>query len=288
MNHTDVSLKDEIRRFVDSIFTDSQSISLEKKAKFGQLVRTPEARLLFAMFVDDYRVNSKRVSELTFFSLAQYFSIVLLECLLAEDFRPAKIIMNMMFTYYYEQNCIKGLQPGKNQMSSECEGIDIDMQPSKTRTYLYTLLKDQEIFKSTRFWTSAFYESVIIERNNHPVFIDREKGKLSNEKRNEELDCSKNITFGLLGSFIHNMSLLDLSHEYCQEFLNKHSTIADLSEDQLDMLRANMRSMFNDRSENVTPIPANVSTSEKVATFLNKLSNRLNHPSSSKQKHSLQ
>lgn len=282
----DTRLKLDIKKFVDIIFTDSQSISLEKKAEFGKLMRTQEARLLFAKSVDDYRVNSKRVSELTFYSLAQYFSIVLLECLLAEDFRPAKIIMNMMFTYYYEQNFDK--IPPRDRITVQAEqhhhivtdpfNIDSDddedgdgnhVPRSKTvKTYLYTLLKDQEIFKSIRFWTSAFYETVIIERNNHPVFIDKQRGKLSNEKRDEELDCSKNITFGLLGSFIHNMCLLDLSHEFCQEFLDKHSTIADLSDHQLEMLRSNLESMFKDTSGSA-PI-SQATASERLSMFLQK------------------
>lgn len=270
----DPKLKDDIRKFVDDIFTDSQSISLKKKAEFGQLVRSPEARLLFAMYVDDYRVNSKRVSELTFYSLAQYFSIVLFECLVAEDFRPAKIIMNMMFTYYYEQKC----DTTRTNLSANNEMVEIDYSNittinSNNKMYLYSLLKDQEIFKSIRFWTSAFYESVIIERNNHPVFVDRGQGKLSNEKRNEESDCSKNITFGLLGSFIHNMSLLDLSHEFCQEFLDKHSTIAGLTDEQLDLLRSNMENLFQ-AGKTAT------SRTEKLSLFLQKLSTKLNHSSS--------
>lgn len=294
LDNVDQELKTNIKNFVDSIFTDSQSISLEMKSKFGQLVRCPDARLLFAMFVDDYRVNSKRVSELSFYSLAQYFSIVLLECLLAEDFRPAKIIMNMMFTYYHEQNYDK-IPPNERPTTSAtaectdslCQDDDGDcndnnqvcQMPKTVKTYLYTLLKDQEIFKSIRFWTSAFYESVIIERNNHSVFVDRDKGKLSNEKRIEESDCSKNITFGLLGSFIHNMSLLDLPREFCEEFLDKHSTIADLSQDQLDMLRSSLQAMFSDTVDKSKMVP--VSAREKLATFLEKLGSRLNQSTSS-------
>lgn len=270
----------DIRGFVDSIFTDSQSISLEKKAEFGKLVRKPEARLAFAKFVDDYRVNSKKVSELTFYSLAQYFSIVLLECLLAEDFRPAKIIMNMMFTYYYEQTCDTSTRPSNITGSDESQSNSND-QANVTRTYLYTLLKDQEIFKSIRFWTSAFYESVIAERNNHSVFIDRDKGKLSHEKRIEESDCSKNITFGLLGSFIYNMSLLDLSHEFCREFLDKHSTIAGLSDEHLELLRSNMKAMFSESQYPSTT--GSRKTRERLASFLNKLGTKLNQPSTSQQ-----
>lgn len=205
----------DIKEYVNNIFNDSQSISLVEKSEFGKLTRTPEARLLFAKCVDEHRVRSQRVNELTFYSLAQHFSIVLLECLLAEDFRPAKIIMNMMFTYYHEQNCDKTSNP-------------------KPKTYLYTLLKDQQIFQSIRFWTSAFYESIVIERGNHPAFVDE---TLSDEKKIEQLNCGKNISFGLLGSFIHNMTLLDLDPEMCQEFLEKHATIAGLHEEQISMLK---------------------------------------------------
>lgn len=213
LKNADELLKLEIKNFVDDIFNDSQSISLLEKAEFGKLVMKKEARLLFAIFVDEHRVQSQRVNELTFYSLAQHFSIVLLECLLAEDFRPAKIIMNMMFTYYHEHT------------------------PDQ-KTYLYTLLKEQEIFKSIRFWTSAFYESLLIERKNHPLFKEHREqpDKISNEQRAEEQELSKNITFGLLTSFIHNMSLLGLSREFCSQFLDKHSTIAGLSGEQMEML----------------------------------------------------
>lgn len=275
LNGIEDKLKSDIKKFVDSIFTDSQSISLQKKAEFGLLVRSPEARLLFAIFVDDHRVQCKKVSELTFYSLAQYFSIVLFECLAAEDFRPAKIIMNMMFTYYHEPNgeSLPFPEPSRYRPKTKSQ---INSCPSQndSRIYLYNLLKDQEIFKSIRFWTSAFYESVINERNNHTIFVARDyNGKASNEQRLEELDCSKNITFGLLGSFIHNMSLLDLSHEFCEEFLEKHSTIADLSEDQLNMLRSTMKATF---SQSATPSTVSGSKSDRLTTFLHKLGTKLN------------
>lgn len=336
--HTE--LEEDIKNFVDIIFTDSQSISLEKKADFGKLMRRSEARLIFAKFVDDYRVNSKRVNELTFYSLAQYFSIVLLECLLAEDFRPAKIIMNMMFTYYYEQNydripirdrpqSCELLSYGgtSNDSSSNNDQIndysssvisdtetttttasdnnyysfnyirrsrklndklqnkqpkERELQPSRiVKTYLYSLLKEQEIFKSVRFWTSAFYESVVIERSNHPVFV----AKRRSDNRDEEMDCSKNITFGLLGSFIHNMCLLGLSQEFCQEFLDKHSTIAGLSEDQLDMLRSNLKSMFskvNNDQRVQQSSTSGASTGERLSMFLQKWSNTSNSGSTNR------
>lgn len=48
------------------------------------------------------RVNNKRVTEQIFFRLMQHFAVVLFECGEAEDFTPAKSLMNMCFTFYYE------------------------------------------------------------------------------------------------------------------------------------------------------------------------------------------
>ena len=42
------------------------------------------------------------VIEQIFFRLVQYFAVVLFECNEAEDFSPAKSLMNMCFTFYYQ------------------------------------------------------------------------------------------------------------------------------------------------------------------------------------------
>jgi hypothetical protein len=58
--------------------------------------------LWFARFVNAQRVQGRRVIEATFYSLAQYFAIVLFECADSDDFAPAKSLMNMCFTFYHE------------------------------------------------------------------------------------------------------------------------------------------------------------------------------------------
>lgn len=54
------------------------------------------------VFVFPQRVHSKKVDEQIFFRLVQYFAVVLFECNEAEDFSPAKSLMNMCFTFYHE------------------------------------------------------------------------------------------------------------------------------------------------------------------------------------------
>jgi hypothetical protein len=58
--------------------------------------------LWFARFVNAQRAQHKRVPESTFYSLAQNFAIILFECADSDDFGPAKTLMNMCFTFYYE------------------------------------------------------------------------------------------------------------------------------------------------------------------------------------------
>lgn len=48
------------------------------------------------------RVNNQRVLEQTFYGLVQYFAVALFECYEEEDFGPAKTLMNMCFTFYFE------------------------------------------------------------------------------------------------------------------------------------------------------------------------------------------
>lgn len=68
--------------------------------------QTEAGRLWFARLVSAQRSHAKRVSENTFYSLVQHFAIVLFECGESDDFSPAKILMNMCFTFYYEGECI--------------------------------------------------------------------------------------------------------------------------------------------------------------------------------------
>lgn len=95
-------IKEFMQRFVDILFNNSSAISLELKSEFGSLARMENARIWFTRFLIEQRNKSKRVEELTFHSLAQYFSLVLFECGECEDYAPAAVIMNMCFLFYHE------------------------------------------------------------------------------------------------------------------------------------------------------------------------------------------
>lgn len=116
------------------------------------------------------------MSESTFYSLVQFFAIILFECAESDDFTPAKTIMNMCFTFYYEQS---GSHP--------------------TQQHLYTYLKDQPIWRSLRFWNAAFFDAVQCERANVPTPTRSQLHRFTPEDMQDEAKFQENITFGQLG-----------------------------------------------------------------------------------------
>ncbi|GFY42188.1 uncharacterized protein KIAA0513 [Trichonephila inaurata madagascariensis] len=213
-----------MKHFVKKIFFDSSSITFEEKAKFGELCRYEIGRLWFARCVNGQRVHNKQVKESTFYSLVQYFAIVLFECAEADDFSPAKSVMNMCFTFYHES-----LREGR---------------PS-CREYLFSYLKDQPIWRSVRFWNAAFFDAVQCERANRQIPTRDDLGQYSAEDLRDEKKFQENIFFGQLGTFTYNMYAFGLSKQFAMEFLRKQCTIASLSKEHVLLLRENIDRMYS-------------------------------------------
>ncbi|KAK3600134.1 hypothetical protein CHS0354_011739 [Potamilus streckersoni] len=203
-----------MKQFVEKIFTNGEEISQTEKAQFGQLCQQAPGRLWFARYVNSQRVRTRKVEESIFFRLVQYFAIVLFECNEAEDFSPAKSLMNMCFTFYHEN------QHGK----------------MRYKTFLYSCLKEQSIWQSLRFWNAAFFDAVQTERARQPVCTSED----GQETQYDDNRFQENIMFGQLGTFTCNMRAFGLGKDLCLEFLRKQSTIASLKEEQVQMLRDNV------------------------------------------------
>uniref|UniRef100_A0A7G3AGQ2 Putative conserved plasma membrane protein n=1 Tax=Lutzomyia longipalpis TaxID=7200 RepID=A0A7G3AGQ2_LUTLO len=263
-----------MRRFLTALFDNSCAISLELKSEFGQMARTEAGRLWFSRLVNAQRVKSKMVDETTFYSLVQYFAIVLFECHESEDFSPAKSLMNMCFTFYHDIT-VPGIEP--------------------YREYLYIYLRDQPIWHSLRFWNAAFFDALQCERAHRPVpqtkrssttqkdssngttrrntaTPQRDRSQSISSATNEEIDeeikldikedvleeknhlfeitedvkFQQNITFGQLGTFTCNMHAFGLSKQLCLEFLRKQCTIANLSKEDEKLLRDNINRMYRE------------------------------------------
>lgn len=69
----------------------------------NKFVQTESGRIWFSRVVNARRARAC-VTEASFYSLAQHFAVALFECHEADDFAPAKSLMNMCFTFYHEGN----------------------------------------------------------------------------------------------------------------------------------------------------------------------------------------
>lgn len=214
-----------MKDFVSKIFQVDSDISQEDKSKFGILNQHSAGRLLFSRHVDNQRVYCKSVPETIFFRLVQYFAIVLFECNQADDFEPAKILMNMCFTFFLEVNK-EGEEPA--------------------RQFIVPYLREQPIWKSLRFWNAAFFDAVHSERE-IPAISRDVWHSWSPQEQSEYKECDKNSTFAKLGTFLSNMKAFGLSNNTCDEFLHKMSTIADLSDEQIQLLRKSLAQAYEDK-----------------------------------------
>lgn len=216
-----------MRKYVTDLFNAPVDISLEQKAKFGQLAQTEAGRLWFSRFVNAQRVHNLKVSESTFYSLVQHFAIVLFECADADDFGPSKSLMNMCFTFYHEVD-VPGCEPYKE--------------------YLSVYLREQPIWHSLRFWNAALFDALQCERQHAASGHGGPGGGggPSLDAMVAEQEYHENVTFGQLGTFTCNMHAFGLSRELCTEFLRKQCVIANLREDKEKMLRDNVERMYSE------------------------------------------
>ncbi|XP_023215036.1 uncharacterized protein KIAA0513-like [Centruroides sculpturatus] len=213
-----------MKLFVQKIF-NRKSITYEEKARFGELSQHELGRLWFSRCVNAQRVNNKQVDEYTFYCLVQYFAIVLFECDCADDFSPAKSLMNMCFTFFYETKV--------NSSSAKKE-------------YLFTYLKEQPIWHSLRFWNAAFFDAVQCERSHRTVPTRKDFRNYSPEEMSDEKQFQENITFGQLGTFTYNMHAFGLSKKFCLQFLHKQCTIANLPKEQVQLLEENIERIYRE------------------------------------------
>ncbi|XP_055299700.1 uncharacterized protein KIAA0513 isoform X2 [Sitodiplosis mosellana] len=249
-SHCEDDTLDFMRRYVDILFDNSAQLTLELKSDFGLKSRTEIGRLLFARLVSAQRARSKRVSENTFYSLVQHFAIVLFECNEMDDFSPAKILMNMCFTFFYEVE-VPGCEP--------------------YREYLYTYLRYQPIWQAIRFWNAAYFDAVQSERSHRPI-PQTITVKIESDSSDEDLssgaksvqrhlardvqtnldmikddqEFQRNICFGQLGTFTCNMHAFGLNKELCDEFLRKQSVISNITKEQEKMLHDNINRMYKE------------------------------------------
>ncbi|XP_074601643.1 uncharacterized protein KIAA0513 isoform X2 [Brevipalpus obovatus] len=214
-----ICIREFMKQFVSKIFENSNGISQAEKSLLGVYLQTSEGRLSFSRYINDQRIYWKEVSEGTFYSLVQYFAILLFECEEAHDFKPAKIIMNMCFTFYHVP------RPVRNSVDR------------KERLYLYEFLTEQRIWRSQKFWNAAFSDAIHHEKTKSLSNEQLDLSRKSSDGKKEEDYLDENTFFGQLAAFIYYMREFGLPEKLLQQFLKKQAKIGNLSKDHYLILQ---------------------------------------------------
>ncbi|XP_068267350.1 uncharacterized protein KIAA0513 homolog isoform X2 [Nyctibius grandis] len=111
------------------------------------------------------------------------------------------------------------------------------------KIYLYMHLKQQPIWHNLRFWNAAFFDAVHCERRKRSPTTREKWCHMTQEERDDSLRFNENITFGQLGTFIHNMLAFGLNKKLCSDFLKKQATIGNLDEEQYKLLSDHIEQM---------------------------------------------
>ncbi|CAL8076023.1 unnamed protein product [Calicophoron daubneyi] len=133
--------------------------------------------------------------------LLEKVSYMLNECQEAEDFAPAKKLLTTSLLFYV-----------------------VDQSNPEDKQPFFNYVKTQPIWQSLRFWNACFFQSV-----------QEARAKLGDQNGNESQQ--QEIVVQQLRSYLNTMNVFGLHHTIKQEFLRKHGSLFNLTDDQMANLR---------------------------------------------------
>nr|XP_009942146.1 PREDICTED: uncharacterized protein KIAA0513 homolog [Opisthocomus hoazin] len=155
----------------------------------------------------------------------------------------------------------EGEDKPKEKLKKTVSVQSLEEEKKGEKIYLYMHLKQQPIWHNLRFWNAAFFDAVHCERRKRSPTTRGNAGE-EEEKRcvcpqvcelTWHCTCASSrrgsgrppspVTFGQLGTFIHNMLAFGLSKKLCSDFLKKQATIGNLDEEQYKLLSDHIEQM---------------------------------------------
>ncbi|CAH8644492.1 unnamed protein product [Dicrocoelium dendriticum] len=200
-------IRQNVKNLIDCTF-EMRELTPEMKANFENLLMSHTGRSAFARELRHRVRTKKHVSQSTLQELSELVNAALFHCNEKDDFAPAAHLMEACFTAYHESKAV-------------------NMDDHSQQHYLFTMLRNQPIWQSTRFWNAAFF-----------IGLQSERKRLAIPP----------------GKFIWRMYSLGIPRESCLDFLRKQASAEDLSKEKIRKLQENLRKFFQTQEENINAI----------------------------------
>ncbi|GAB5370805.1 hypothetical protein AAMO2058_001524800 [Amorphochlora amoebiformis] len=243
----------ETRAIIKNALKDSK---LDSKAmtRLDSILTSKSGRAAFAATLNHHRnhgFDNKMNHEISIqsFEILSTLMIRFLDHAYKEmDTAPAQLVMIMSQTFY------------------KTEPKEGESKSSDTRIYLQKRVKEHDIWRSTRFWEEAFFQSLArAMKRDSRVSAARWH---TNKEQEEAMDRRKKVLFGQLGAFAHNMQEFGMPVGPTEKFIQKICTINELGGTERNALLSIIRSAT--KNTPVTPLspPLFSSRSPSEATSL--------------------
>jgi len=212
----------DINQFVMAILKSAdKNIVAKNDSIFENYISHHTGRSAFARELRKQTEEMKEVSKNVLEMLFKYCGIALSQCDKTDDFAPAYILLNVAFRIF-EQS--------------------INASGKVVQCYLYTGLRNQTIWQSTRFWNAAIFLALQLDRSTRPTKIP----VAAENDLDAEKELQDGITYSQLSKFAWRMYSLGLNKEACMDFLRKQATDAGLSKEKQKSLRANVNRFYSE------------------------------------------
>eukprot|EP01006_Ploeotia_vitrea_P039719 TRINITY_DN66371_c15_g1_i1.p1 TRINITY_DN66371_c15_g1~~TRINITY_DN66371_c15_g1_i1.p1 ORF type:complete len:858 (+),score=444.64 TRINITY_DN66371_c15_g1_i1:374-2575(+) len=244
------ALKTEIRRFLfgprPSTERGSQSPAFQH---IVSLFKTSEGREAFAAVLRARRnVNSGLQLRRSVFRLVGEAILKFLDhAQESMDVRPALLVMIMSQSFFHlgkssrrRQRQMKramaaaaGATSADSEVSnSETSESEAEVSEVHGRVYLVQRIRGHPLWQMQRFWEEAFFDSLSVQLSENQRL---EKWR-SEAEQELAIKRQKNILFGQLGAFSHNMIMFNMDIETVRRFVEKMVAVHELDDEQVAAL----------------------------------------------------
>ncbi|KAL6075267.1 Histone acetyltransferase GCN5 [Balamuthia mandrillaris] len=236
-------------------------------ARMERLLERQGARKHLCSVLNDQRTNTMEIAAEAFPVLCRFLWVALHHCDTQMDFTSAKECMHMACTFYTvissnsnsnssgdsdgnesgrkdssQQNTkrtmMESLRRFYSSMDTRKNGDDGEKKQEEgersdnNKLYIQDTLKAAAIWNNEDYWSTAFYEQMFYERNKLGLIVTGSGSwsGSSEEERSDLLKTEENITFGLLGSFSHNMMMAGIPKTKVMSFISKQCLANGLDE----------------------------------------------------------
>ncbi|CAL8090308.1 unnamed protein product [Calicophoron daubneyi] len=212
--------RSDIRTLVTYLLTKSP-VTPEMQTAFQNHTARHTGRSAFAKELRKQFGDFKEAPMEILEAISPYICQVLDQCNANEDFPPANNLMQLSFTIYHEEKATS-------------------MESRSEIRYLYTLLRENSIWQSMRFWNAAFFIALQNERRKQVVPSNlQEEEALELEKQLQE-----NAAYLQLSKFLWRMYALGIPQDVCTDFMRKQANDAELTSDKCLVLQMNLQKLF--------------------------------------------